>query len=357
MKSQNFGFAVLLVAVASLGVTHGPRIWRARFRAVGQGRGKLALACLTASLIAGCSSMSGYPERTDEVDARLTSLQSRYFLPGKDVMAEYQGKPDDSERRAYRNDVVYARMMAIDLQFTVFKEAIYNEGITSNLTFEIAGVVTGAAGAVVTGATASRILSALSGGIAGSQTAINKNLYYERTMPALLALMDAERKKIQATIKESLQQDIDVYPLGQALVDLEDYFQAGSIPGAVAEVTQTAGEKSQEAEQALTTLREKSFVDPKAQERVDKLLDLPDGLPKGAAWQILENPPSQLDSFILSAVQGRLGGIPQADWARILEGDANDGNAKQILKMVLVLIKDRSEENLAKWKAAIEALM
>ena len=103
-------------------------------------------------------------------------------------------------------------------------------------------------------------------------------------------------------------------------------------------------------------MRAKSFVDPKAQEMVDKLLDLADGLPQGAAWQILQNPPSQLDTFILSTVQARLGGTPQAQWASKLGGAANDGNAKQILKMILVLIEDRSEENLAKWKAAIEAL-
>ena len=92
--------------------------------------------------------------------------------------------------------------------------------MSANLTIDTLGVVIGAAGAAVTGSDGSRVLSALSGGISGTGTAINKNLYYERTLPALLALMDAKRDEIRAEILAGMTLDQIAYPLGRALTDL-----------------------------------------------------------------------------------------------------------------------------------------
>ena len=313
------------------------------------------VATLVASLLAACASTRGFPDRTEDVGDRLESLKANYFLPSANVVEIFHGLPAN-EKRAYRDKVVYARMMAIDLQFATFKEAIYQDGIVSNLSLEILGVAVGAAGAVTTGADTSRILSALSGGISGSRTAINKNLYYERTMPALLALMDAEREKIKVQIEEGLQQEFDVYPLGKALVDLERYFEVGSIPGAIASVTATAGKTKQQAEEDLSVVRKAAFVDPAAQERVATLFDLVDDLPAGNAWKILQKPPSPLDENTKKRIKAQLDGTPLDKAAGKLGGAANDANAKIILKRVLKTLDDRSKANLDKWKAAIEAL-
>ena len=95
--------------------------------------------------------MGGFPERSEEVDERLDSLHAKYFQPGADVLDVYE-KKSSQEKRSYRNDVVFGRMMAIDLQFSIFSKAIYEEGIASNLTLDIVGIGVGTAGAVVTGA-------------------------------------------------------------------------------------------------------------------------------------------------------------------------------------------------------------
>jgi hypothetical protein len=306
-------------------------------------------------VIVGCASTGGYPERPEKIEDKLSSLQSKFFLPTVDVLSVYASKTLESERREYRDTVVHGRLLALDMQFALFKEAIYEEGIVSNLSLDILGVVVGAAGAVTTSADTSRVLSALSGGISGTQIAINKNLFYERTMPALLALMDAERSTVRAEILEGLTQEASVYPLGRALTDLERYLQVGSIPGAIASVTSTAGQKKSDAEAELKILRTKEFVDPEAQKRVASAIDSVDQLPVGKAWDILNTPPTDIDQFVASTVKARLGGIDLANAASRLGGAANDGSAKAILKMVLVIMKDRSPNNITKWNAAIQS--
>ena len=268
------------------------------------------------------------------------------------MLEEFEKLKDKEMKRAYRDKVVHGRLLALDLQFSLFKEAIYEEGISSNLSVDFLGVAVGAAGAVVSSAGASRILSALSGGISGTGTAINKNLYYKRTLPALIALMDANREKIRAEILKGLTQSVVAYPLGFALSDLERYFQAGSIPGAVAAVTAVAGETKAKSEGEITILRNEAFVDRAAQKRVEELLNLADKLTNTAALAILNMLYSKIDDKTLDAIRSRLDGKPLGSEGatQILK---NSPKAKQILKMVLVLMSDRSKENTEIWKVAI----
>jgi hypothetical protein len=314
---------------------------------------RLILALILASFAAGCASGSGYPERSGEVSERLVGLHKKYFQPGKDVRDVYD-KESTADKRAYRDEVVFGRMMAIDLQFSIFSETIYKEGVSTNLSLDVVGVGVGVAGSVVTGAGASRILSALSGGISGGRTAINKNLYYEQTMPALMALMVAEREKIKAEIIAGLQQDVDKYSLGQALVHLERYFNAGSIPGAIATVTKEAGATGDEAEQAMTATREAAFDDVAAVARFKKLYNQVSALPDDALTNILNNPPSELDAYIKAAIAGR----EAKTFDNVLK-DVEDkpDKAREILKIVLGLIMKRSKEDLDKWEAAMAALI
>ena len=307
----------------------------------------------TTLLIAGCSSVGGFPERPESIDDKLTKLQEMYFQPKADVLGEYSEKSGE-ERRTYRNEVVHGRLLALDMQFGLFKESIYKEGVTSNLTIDVLEATFGAAGTAVKGAEASRILSALSGVTSGTGTAINKNLYYERTLPALLAVMDAKRDEIRGEILTGLTLTDADYPLGRALTDLERYLHAGSIPGAIGEVIAAAGKIKAGAEEMLTMVRDEAFAAARAQEGVRELISLAEGLPEGSALSLLTGPPTELDEQTLASVAGRLGGVrlENALSSRL----RNDKAAKEVLKMVLVLMNDRSEESVAAWKAAMLAL-
>src|SRR5262249_46089227 len=119
-----------------------------------------------------------------------------------------------------------------------------------------------AAGAVVGGAEAKSALAAASGGIVGAKGAVDKDLFYQKTLPALIAQMSAQRKVVLVDIRRGLTLDVDQYPLQQALVDLENYYAAGTIPGAINAIVQDAGATSQTAQ--LELRRDAAFVQNQA---------------------------------------------------------------------------------------------
>lgn len=311
-------------------------------------------------LAAGCASQRGFPDRSASLSCKtahtaeceLKAVIEAYFEPHTDVFKTYASKETDLEKRSYRDEVAYSRMRAYDLQFALFQEAIYKEAVGSNLWLDIAGVVVGGAGAAVTSTDGSRILSALSGGLSGARTSINKNLYYERTMPALMATMVADREQVKAEIIQYLDLPVTAYPLARAMVDLERYFNAGSIPGAVANISKEAGKSAQQAVMILEEERTKKTVTAEAQERIERLIDAVDGLLTGQAADLLVNPPLPLGPDIVGMVEARLDNQPLT--AATLSN--RDLDARALLKMVLVLLSDRSEEALAPWLAAIEGL-
>lgn len=194
-------------------------------------------------------------------------MQQTFFLPGTDLLEEFQNK-GENEQRAYRDYVVHGRLLALDLQYSLFKEAFYREGLLESISVDILGVAVGMAGVVTSGFDA--VVSTLSGGISGGGASLGKNLYYERTLPALFALMDANRDEVQAEILKGLTEDVAVYPLGRALADLERYLHTGSIPGAIAAVTALAGESTAKAQFEIRRRRASTSAD--ALERCDGLL-------------------------------------------------------------------------------------
>ena len=86
-------------------------------------------------VIGGCASVSGFPDRPENVAETIKSLQAKFFLPTTDVLAVYEAKPD-GEKRAYRNGVVSGQIRAIDIRFSEFQEALYREGTLSNLSLD-----------------------------------------------------------------------------------------------------------------------------------------------------------------------------------------------------------------------------
>ena len=93
-----------------------------------------------------------------------------------------------------------------------------------------------------------------------------------------MAQMMAQRKGVLVRIRDGLLHRSDAeYPLAQGLADLEEYFYAGTIPGAITGVVQNAGAESQRNDRLLMetlvfrlddpaeTLKRAIFLDPTKQ--------------------------------------------------------------------------------------------
>lgn len=204
----------------------------------------LMVAILLLPALMGCASVGGFPKRPEIIPSKSPSQASRTEA---DVLREYE-KSGSSQKKQFRNDAVFSRMLAIDRQYGLFKRALYKQTSKSKLSFDLLEVTVGTLGTVFTNATTSRVFSALSGGIASTAASVDKNLYYEQTLPALFSVMDAEREKVRVEILRGLGKEPQEYSLVRALVDLERLLHVGSIPGAILAVQRAAGATNAAAE-------------------------------------------------------------------------------------------------------------
>ncbi|MBI3799356.1 MAG: hypothetical protein HY268_20620 [Deltaproteobacteria bacterium] len=220
-----------------------------------------------------CATLKAYPDRATDAGAEIQALD-KYLQP--DAITKYESANDSDRsglsKQAWRNEVVNARVRADDLYFNQFQQRLFQEGIGFGLATDWIVLALNAAGTLATAGTVNA-LSAASTGVVGGKAAFDRSVYLEKTMPALVATMAAKRKEVLVRIREGLTKNIDEYPLPLALSDLESYYDAGTIPGAIIEVANAAGATAKNADAQLESLLIVAPVPPDLQVRRENMAD------------------------------------------------------------------------------------
>ncbi|OGT82552.1 MAG: hypothetical protein A3H91_03660 [Gammaproteobacteria bacterium RIFCSPLOWO2_02_FULL_61_13] len=224
-------------------------------------------------MLGGClASLTAYPDLSYDAGAELKSIES--YLSAE-AITRYDAAEDvqrnGMDKKQWRNAVVNARIRAMDVLFNDFQQDLYQEGVGFGISTDWIVLALSGAGALIS--SASTALSAASSGVVGAKAAFDRNAFLDKTMPTLLATMVAQRKDVLATIRASLALDIDEYPLTLALTDLDHYYQAGTLPGALTAVAENAGSVAEEADDRLKSLLVVSAVSPGLQARREQAAD------------------------------------------------------------------------------------
>lgn len=296
------------------------------------------LSLLFASLaLGGCASFTGYPTRAISPADQWKEID-KYLKP--EIIAEYDKKTGEEKKRM-RNEIINARILAIDIRFAEFLEELRKEGIGYGTATDWTVIALSSAAGLV----GTKALSVTAAGLTGAKASFDKNAYFEKTMPALIAQMVAHRKEVLRDIQKGLAFSLDEYPLNRALIDLEGYYNAGTIPGALTEIAKTAGEAAKKAEKEIIVFRDEQFIEKGRRERVDKILENISKLGNQKAIDLVKNPPVR-DTVIDNLVMAR---DPQN--LRREDGEV----AKEMLKMMAVMGK-RSDEALEAWEATLKSV-
>lgn len=205
----------------------------------------IGTAALLATL-AGCASFQGAPDRP-ESGPRLAEIDKDYA----DALTAYHQASSSNAQMAVRNAFIDGRVALIDRRYAAFRAELYAQRVGSAVGVDIATIGLNIAGVLSSGESAKTAANALAGGLVGSKASIDKNVYFDRTLPALLAQMEAERNTVRLRMLAGLAELPERYPLMQAAADLEAYYAAGTLAGAVAAVTQEAGASAQRSAKAL----------------------------------------------------------------------------------------------------------
>ena len=237
------------------------------------------LALIAAFALVGCAGLRQFPEVTNDHDAALAGLDKDYAFAIEQVYGKKDAPTtsiDAARAKAVRNRMIETRMAVTDAYFKDFQAGLVKENVRADFLLSVIGIGVGGAGALVS-ETASQILSAVSGGLAGTQAAYGKAVLYDKAMSALVAQMQASRKAIAAEIFEQWNDDIEQYPMWMARKHLEAYYFAGSLPGAIIATAADAKVKDAQAEDKLARFRSVAFTEDPSAIAIRKFLRPPDG--------------------------------------------------------------------------------
>ena len=213
---------------------------------------RVVLPCVALAFsLGGClSSVDGGPDRLYSVADQESALRQQ--LPIPDLRQQY-----DSQTR---NDYITARMFAIDLAYNEYFSSLTKERQLGTLGADLTVIGLGAATSVIPGASTKAVLGAATAAIAGSKSAVDKDIFIQQTVQILQNQMEVSRDLVRQRIIANLRVSTTVYSLAQGLSDLEDYYRAGTLAGALEAVSASVGDTAQQHKAVQNGLTQDAMV-------------------------------------------------------------------------------------------------
>lgn len=214
-----------------------------------------ALAIIVLPSCGGMSSLAGRPDRSIKREAIIKRIDADARFHIDELVIKYHDASED-EKLEVRNLVIDVGMLSVDQHYSLFVDEFSSSRKGIDTVADIGSIATDAMATLFTPPGTKSILAAVSGGITASQVSISKNYFYEQTMSALIKSMEAQRRVVQTELIKGTGRSITAYPLSAAMADLERYYFAGTVDGAVAAIQQAAAEREQSASEEIKKIRE-----------------------------------------------------------------------------------------------------
>jgi len=206
-----------------------------------------AIAVVVLSLLMGCSSMryGGAPEPSFDLDRDLEQLAEQ-FKPADSIKEFYKNPTKDS-----RDDFITGRITMMNIRYIQFIRQVTADRQLLDSAADMLTLGLSIGGASFGTAATKTILAAVAAGIGGSKQIVDKNYYFDKTLPALVGQMNAERKNALIPILQGMKNELTEYPFGQAVTDLYNYYHAGTFAGAIQAIQADAATKEQEKDREI----------------------------------------------------------------------------------------------------------
>jgi len=218
----------------------------------------LGFICIAGS-VASCSITEGFPRDPEDTAATLTKLAPYFDSAKDDEYLAAQAKNDEASARAIRDSIIMNKMHAYDIEYDDFKKSLtsYGNGISTGS--DLVVLILNGFGATTGSAETKSALAAASAGVVGAQGAINKDLFYQKTIPAIISQMDANRDKAAVPLVTGMSEDTSKYSLQTAERDLEHYKISGNVVDAISSITQQAQNSKDTAQDQIQAYRTVKF--------------------------------------------------------------------------------------------------
>jgi hypothetical protein len=227
---------------------------------------KLQLLFLLGSLIFA----TGCPKYRPKVDFNNPSsfigklnahIKDRYLVYecyrfGRSTLGSCSGYTQSEENaQGVRNELLEEALPYIDSAYIDFITDIQAGRDRDNFVADL--VELGATGAVgiVNGQRPLNIIGVALTAFRGGRRSADLNFYKEQTTPVLITKMDGNRAKVRATILAREKLPTKDYPMGAAIADIVDYYNAGTLVRAFTELQKDTAVQTKQSEDVVLQLK------------------------------------------------------------------------------------------------------
>jgi hypothetical protein len=161
---------------------------------------------------------------------------------------------DEAKARAIRDRYLDLQMRAIDASYQNYLIELSQEAKAGNLGFDFIALAL-TAGASVGSKKTANALSSAAIAITGTRDAFNKDVFFERTLPAIFSEMAASRSRARLALIEGKTKSAKDYSLSEADQDLRLYDEAANLNLALQAIAKAAADREEVAKVAEEELK------------------------------------------------------------------------------------------------------
>jgi hypothetical protein len=225
-----------------------------QFRPVGQ-LVRALVAFASAASLGACA--TAYPENP-EPKAVLAQRAETYF--GADSEKAYMALDPSNPayaaaRTSMRDDIVNNRIQVYGKELTAYEVALKDSATGVDLGTSLLSLILNGVGATTGSAATKSAVSAAAGGFTAANGVINKEVFKDKTVDAIISQMNADFDRARADIYLNLHQPDAQYPLARAQTDLTSRIRTIGVSSALTEIAQQASQQQQTAQALVQAIR------------------------------------------------------------------------------------------------------
>lgn len=167
--------------------------------------------------------------------------------------------------QAIRNEFLEDVLPYIDERYMDFITDIQRGRDRDNFVADLVELGASAAVGITNGERPLQILGIALTAFRGGRRSADLNFYKEQTTPVLINKMDGNRAKVRARILTREKEGVNTYPIGAAISDIVDYYNAGTLVRAFTELQKDTAVDTRQAENNLLELKGVRLTTPSTQ--------------------------------------------------------------------------------------------
>ena len=162
---------------------------------------------------------------------------------------------DDAQCKILRNTIINELILISDHNYHKYEGGMLAGRAKNNFYTGALRTSLETAGALITVASSTKILSGLAALTGTLQESADKEFFFDNTIDALIIQMRADRTFSLVPLYDGRKKSYDDYSLEVAIGDITNYYRAGTLASAIVSISKSASESQKKAETELKRVK------------------------------------------------------------------------------------------------------